>query len=801
MANSSLIVLPLERINHHEVGGKAKGLAKLTELGLKVPKGFVILNSSAQELKINEQIMSYYTTFIGNKPVAVRSSAIDEDGKSYSGAGQYATFLNIRGTKALEDSIKKCFESVKLERVQQYKANLSQSEEKRIAVIVQEMVEAKAAGVLFTRDPQTGKKVVVINAVEGLGDKLVSGTVQGEQYVLDFTGKEIKYFGSEEKKLLSATQLQQLVQEALKAEEYFGYPLDMEWAIDRTGQIVWLQARPITTVENIDLNELDTPAFADHFYTRANVGEMLPGAVTPLSISVFAEAIDIGLYWMYKKVGAANKKERLRYVCNFYNHLFFDITNMYQIISYVLGASKESFELNIFGRIVEETEGHISPHKPFLLRLINGLKYGIFVNGHNKALRKLKKLNKNFAIHGDTPLELYDDINAKLDDLFKGYFYHYQVSANSGAMNSALTAFLGNGEFNEEALAKAALLLSDINDIESANILQSLEEIAEVIMSDEKLHNNFLALSSEDEQLAWLMSPASKQAGKLFTTFLQRHGHRCIREAELREQEWASDPKQPLRTIISLVKTPKTKFEVKAPDIKKVCRELNISGIKKKLFLQIYEKAKAGMRNRELSKSLIIKVQSHFRRAYKQLGEKLTESKVLPDPDLIYFLTHSEIGELLKANKKELVSRAQKRRKLFSQQKLLNFPELSYGKPEPLPDQEIDVEAKKVLSGVPVSRGKAKGRAHIVRSIEDAEQLEPEEIMVAEFTDIGWSPYYSRIAGLVTEIGGSLSHGAIVAREYGLPLVSGIKNATKIIKNGQMLLIDGDKGIVKLLDQ
>ena len=375
MDKERILLLPLEKIDGHEVGGKAQGLAKLKEIGLKVPTSFVIVApTNGDEIKLDKKILTYYREKLGDsKPVAVRSSAIDEDGYYHSNAGQYVSFLNVKGEQELARSIKKCFESVDLQRVKEYKKNLSQSTEKRMAVIVQEMVDAQVAGVLFTRDPQTGEEKIIINAVEGLGNKLVDGTTQGEQYVTDFEGQVIEK-SIESNGLLNAEQLKEMVHEALNAEKHFGCPLDMEWAIDKTGHIIWLQARPITTISSTSITELDTPAFSDHVYTKANVGEMLPGAVTPLSISVFAEAIDIGLVWMYRKIGAISKKEKPRFICNFYNHLFFDLSNMYRVISAVLGASKESFELNIFGRIVPETTEYIPKNKTLPIRLLNGLK-------------------------------------------------------------------------------------------------------------------------------------------------------------------------------------------------------------------------------------------------------------------------------------------------------------------------------------------------------------------------------------------------------------------------------------------
>jgi pyruvate,water dikinase len=178
----------------------------------------------------------------------------------------------------------------------------------------------------------------------------------------------------------------------------------------------------------------------------------------------------------------------------------------------------------------------------------------------------------------------------------------------------------------------------------------------------------------------------------------------------------------------------------------------------------------------------------------------LVEQGALPEVDLIYFLTHQELGEMIVSKDPKYVKKAFIRKRLLPEQERLKFAHVNIGAPKPTSSTfDFAIKGAK-LSGTPLSRGQVIGRARIITSVEDAKKLQKGEIMVAGYTDIGWSPYYALIAGLVTEVGSALSHGAVVAREYALPLVSNVQNATEIIRDGDIISIDGASGTVVIID-
>jgi len=205
--------------------------------------------------------------------------------------------------------------------------------------------------------------------------------------------------------------------------------------------------------------------------------------------------------------------------------------------------------------------------------------------------------------------------------------------------------------------------------------------------------------------------------------------------------------------------------------------------------------SRTGVRNREYSKSKLIKVFDALKHGYVKLANLLVEEHRLPDADAIYFLTHKELHCLVNRGRPDLVKKSLQRRRLLNAQSELTFDENYIGMPTP---KKIDVVAAgDILTGTAVSVGIATGTARVVKSLEDAAKLQKGKIMVAGFTDIGWTPYYCLIEGLVTEVGSALSHGGVVAREYALPFVTNISGATSIIKTGDIITIDGATGTVR----
>ena len=214
----------------------------------------------------------------------------------------------------------------------------------------------------------------------------------------------------------------------------------------------------------------------------------------------------------------------------------------------------------------------------------------------------------------------------------------------------------------------------------------------------------------------------------------------------------------------------------------------------------ILPKAHNAIRRREHSKSQLVQLAHRFKLAFRSLGERMASEGIIPDADLVFFFSTAELSGFIAEPSASAMQHALARRDALDYQQQFEFPEISVGLPLPLEPQPVDI-ADRVLQGRPASRGIVEGIVRVAHTLQEAAELEPWEILVTPITDIGWTPYFSLIGGLVTDLGSSVSHGAVIAREYGLPCVVNARQATRFLQTGNRVLLDGDKGTVVLLPE
>ncbi len=788
-------ILRLEDIRDEAVGGKAEGLARLIRAGLRVPPGFVIVDARPGALPDG---LSEALRHLGDGPVAVRSSALGEDGADASFAGQYETVLDVESEQAVADAIELCLQSLRSARAAAYQesqAGEAGDEATRMCVVVQRMVPARAAGVLFTADPVSDRRAhIVIDAVAGLGEALVSGHASPDHLVCDRAGRVIEQRLAGDAPVLDAPAVARLVEEALHAERVLGTLLDMEWAVDAEGLLHWLQARPITTL-GPDLHELDTPLFAhDDVYTRCNIGEMFPGACTPLSYSFTAWGIDVGMQMMQRDVGLATGiMPHMRFVGMHAGHLFLNMSAMAETAGGALGSSNEDLALSITGRPLDEIQMKAPPAPAWPRRLANALRYGRYLFSRGRARREIAKLARelSFAEH-ETAAETWREIDEKRELNAWAMHWHLISSASSGVLTPTLIGVLAGGATpTDEHQAQAAALLAGAEGVESADIVAGAERVERAILARPDADARFVDADVE-AALAWLRDPASEEAHRAFVAYLERHGHRAIKELELRQPEWRHDPTPLVRSLQVALRglrdggaaAPGHAAPAPAQPEGRFMRWLTA-------------RAREAVRAREETKSGLVAVAAAFKHGYRQLGAQMAAEGMLPDADAVFFLDHAELGRCI-AGDATLAERAVARREAHALQSKLRFPDVFVGLPEPeVPDVQVGVRS---VTGAPVSRGRVVGRVRVVHDLAEAEALERGEILVAPITDVGWTPYFSLIAGLVTDVGSAVSHGAVVAREYGLPAVVNTRFATDVFATGDLVELDGDHGIVRILE-
>jgi len=765
---------------YSSAGGKAKGLDLLVRHQFPVPKGFVITAIDP----VDEEAVYRAFDALNVEWVSVRSSASNEDQSTVSNAGQYETCLFVDRIHLLE-SIGKCLASSDSRRVRDYARHFDLSAAS-MSIVVQEMVDSEKAGVLFTAGPNNGS-AILIEAVKGQGEQLVSGQVEARRYEISR-----KYYRPCGDDLLSDDEVRQLYEVGKKIRTVFGEEKDVEWAL-KDGKLFLLQMRPVTT-ETIDIEEFDREDdISGHLFTKRNVGEMMPGAVTPLTLSTSAKAIDYGMRYMLWLAGAyqsPDEEEPLRLISSISGHLFFDMSLLYNMHARVSIANPQSMNLSIMGEYHDYPPVTVPFSHPFI-RFVNSIKFLKYVFSGHRAMKQFDALlTRVHFVRTSSYKDLYKSIDSNLALLDKSLTYHYASSSYSGSATSTLYMMLDK-YFPDKKVYQSFLsgLLSNIPHIESADILSRLQEIAQLIKKAEPEAGCF----SAGDLLAFINDHS--EIRQKYQEFLQHHGHRCIKEAEMRNKPWREDAIPLMNYLSSIISSPMNLVQGEGSINYRKEFSFIRNPLLKTAAITYAKKARQAVVDREYTKSRLIEIIDRFKTQYARLAGLLLGADLLSDADLIYFLTHEEIGRLVEEqDAPRLLSLAIRRRKAFALQEELSFDDIYIGKPTANVCDEGQNDG--VLSGIPVSNGECEGTVRIVDSPEDANLLQKGEIMVAKFTDIGWTPYYSVVKGLITEIGSSLSHGAVVAREYGLPTLVNVKGATKRLKNGDHIMMDASRGTI-----
>ena len=784
-------ILSLDEITDRSCGGKAFGLSQLIEMGFSVPAGFVIRNAKVQTYLSD---LNDFHLALESEKVAVRSSAIDEDGDDASFAGQYDTILNVTNEFELRDAIERCVKSAESNLVRSYQQERTRLANTGMNVIVQSMVNAHVSGVVFTADPITARRDrLLIDAVSGLGERLVSGEATPDHYEINLANDIVVRHLVNNASLLNDKEILLISDQAKRAAAIAGHPLDLEWAISEDGVLYWLQSRPITTLPS-DLNEFDTVLpNPNDLLTTSNVSEMMPGAVCPLTISFTGGGIDYGLQDMQVKVGVRKIiDDNWQVTAAAFGHLFLNLTGNLHISAGVLGASADQAAQTLCGRIVPELKE--LPAKPWWMRLRNTFKLLKYcINAPSVVVQFTAELEQFAIVEKKNSAQMWDELAGKL------WFFNYcmAVHIQSSALSGFLCAIVENmvssksNDSTVEEQAEAIRLLSGAKGIESVLMVEQLDKLIDKIASRSDVVVGFQGAVIKDA-LAWLHS--TKALSDEFKRFLDLHGHRGVRELCMRDLSWRDN----LDPLIQSMQAAVQARLVPSKSNKKNDEATNLSQLSRGLRW-ILPKAHNAIRRRELTKSQLVELAYRFKVAFSQLGRLMMSDGLLPDDDLVKFFSLDELSSFIKNPCNEAIEHALARRSALEFQQNLSFPDISIGHPEPLdPDPIVGAETD-FIQGRPASRGIAEGFVRVAHNIEEAALLRPEEILITPITDIGWTPYFSLISGLVTDLGSSVSHGAVIAREYGLPCVVNTRCATRVFKTGDRVSIDGSLGTVVLV--
>lgn len=803
---------------------KVEDRVQIREISRKIRK---IIMEVEIPSDVGKAVAHYLSRFGEEHAYAVRSSATAEDLPHASFAGQQDTFLNITGKEAILQHISKCWASLFTDRAVIYRMQKGfDHSQVYLSVIVQRMVFSHASGILFTADPITSnRKALSIDASFGLGEALVSGLVSADCYkvqedkIVDkrIATKKLAIYGREEggtetqqldpdqqkTQTLTDQQILQLARIGRQIETHFGFPQDIEWClVDNTFYIV--QSRPITTLYPIpEANDEE-----NHVYVSVGHQQMMTDPMKPLGLS----------FWLLTTNAPMRKAG---------GRLFVDVTHML--------ASPDSRKMIL---------GGMGQHDPLMKdALMTIIERGDFIKflptdkreqssdisdksllpkGSRTQIENEPTIVSDLIKRSQSSIEeLKQNIQTKVgSDLFdfilediqrlKKILFDPQSSAVFMAAIDASSWINDNmKEWLGEKNVADTLSQSVPNNITSEMGL-ALLDVADVIRPyPEVIH--YLQHVKDDNFLDELVKiDGGQETQDAIIAYLNKYGMRCAGEIDITKTRWSEKPITLVPMILNNIKNIEPnasyrKFEQgrrvalkKEQDLLDRLKQLPEGEQKAKETKRMIDVIRNFIGYREYPKYGMVNRYFVYKQALLKEAEQLVQEGVIHEKEDIYYLTFEEFHEVVRTNKLDyrVISERKDEYKLYEKltppRVITSDGEIIAGeyKRENLPSEAI--------VGLPVSSGVIEGRARVIINIEDAD-LEDGDILVTSFTDPSWTPLFVSIKGLVTEVGGLMTHGAVIAREYGLPAVVGVENATKLIKDGQRIRINGTDGYIEIL--
>lgn len=746
-----------ESLNSIQVGAKAANLSLLKKWGYNVPDGWVV--KAGDDI---DKLTQFFQPSSSN-PLVVRSSALDEDSLNASAAGIYQSFLHITDTVKLRQAIINCFSSYHTSIAINYRQS-KQKEDKGIAVIIQQQIKGIYSGVAFSRDPVNQlEDSVCIEAIEGMGLQLVSGEITPQQYKVNFPDKTLE---GEENHQIPANILITIATIAREIENICqGIPQDIEWTYD--GEKVWLlQARPITTLQPL--------------WTRKIAAEVIPGVIKSLTWSI-NKPLTCGVWGDIFTIVLGKKAKSLDFnqtATLHYHRAYFNATLLGDIFL-LMGLPPESLEFLTRGSKFTKPPLMTTFQNFFgLWRLLQKeLKLEQdFINDNDRyfapILDELKEINPDTL----SPQELLYRIDNILESLKKATYY---------SIFSPLSYALRQEIFK---VSPQDLDNNQIPEIASLNELKSIAIDTKNLISHSDLNNleidnypSFFAYLAELNEGECVLNRLDK--------WLDKYGYLSEVATDISVSRWLENGRE--------MKIMFTKFVMEKENISMANKPINninwkIKNVQKRLNL----KGKVT----EIYSQLL----AYLRYSFLALEKQWLENNILIKKGDIFFLTLDEITNAItqKNNNIHLTSLIQQRQYQWEEsKKITSIPYLIYGQ-----SPHIDLIYKYTpissdlrFMGIGASAGIIEGKIKIVSTLTQAKDINSQTIIVVPYTDSGWTTILAQAGGIIAEVGGKLSHGAIIAREYQIPAVMDIHHATEIFKDGQLVRLNGNEGTVEIL--
>ncbi|MBE9216738.1 glycerol-3-phosphate acyltransferase [Plectonema cf. radiosum LEGE 06105] len=737
------------------VGNKAARCSEIKRIGYPVPKGWVLTPMDEPEMLID------YLQPSDLSPLAVRSSALGEDTEEASAAGQYESVLNVTTKEGLLQAINTVRASYEHPDAVQYRRDrLGRSEaegnfkEAAMAVLIQQQVQGVFSGVAFSRDPITQESdAVVIEATAGSAAQVVSGRYTPEQYRAFVVKTEnLSSVHLEGEGQVPAVLIKQVAYLTRQIEQYYhGIPQDIEWSYD--GQTLWiLQVRPITTLLPI--------------WTRKIAAEVIPGIIHPLTWSI-NRPLTCGVWGGIFAIVLGERALGLDFnqtATLHFSRAYFNASLLGQIFRR-MGLPAESLEFLTRGaKMSKPPLNSTLSNLPGLLRLLTR---------EFSLSRDFKRDYRKRFVPGLTELKQQSLLELDQAQLLERIEYILELlrSATYYSIMAPLSAAIRQGIFKPKD--------SQI-DNSAAPEVAALRELAELAYSAKLILPDFDP-ETLFEDLA--VSTPGQKILEQFEAFINRYGYLSDVGTDIAVPTWREEPEAVKLLFVQLMQgnqPPANKRNRRGVVQRRVDLKGRVTEVYSRLLAQL-------------------------RWSFIALERNWLQNSLLQQPGDIFFLEIEEVQKIIRDADDQLInylrSLVEMRRNQLREDSQLNpAPLLVYGNAPPVSIfvSNSSLLADGMLTGIPASHGQVEGRVKVLRNLQSIPDIDKQTILVVPYTDSGWAALLTRAGGLIAEAGGRLSHGAIIAREYGIPAVMDVHNATWLLQDGQRVRVDGSRGIIEV---
>jgi pyruvate,water dikinase len=767
-----------------KVGFKAKQIRFLSEAGLRVPTTYVCTVKAYDEYihdpqsvlnRICDEVEGLLTK---GRRYSIRSSANLEDGETLSFAGQFETHLNVRSIGQLEKAIISIWDSTRADRVQAYlNRSLGSCHDLKMAVIIQEMVNAKSSGVVFTRNPVNGLDEVVVEAVSGLGNSLAQGRVTPGRWVYKWGSCIERPVKSE----ADIRVLDEIILQATTLAKKYRKPLDLEWAYDGN-ELYWLQLRPITGLKGIN------------YYSNKISKEFMPGIIKPLIWSINILVVNTSWKKLFiELIGQAARRIDINKLAkSFYYRAYFNMGIIGDIFQ-LLGMPRESIEL-LLGI---EVPGAVKPKfRPSLKTFMYLPRIAVFVIRRSIFRRKVERF---FTTQGNK----YDGyIHQNIDELNESTtldFIEQLLRENSFASYYVIIVQLLMGFYN---MVLSRILRRMGVDAQMIDFSQVRKEIRAIDPSYHlsQLREHYDNLTDENkESILQAKDITLTDSSKLvdfkrrFDEFLLKFGHMSDSGNDFSRVPWRETPDQ----VIRMVSEYGTHHIMRENVI--AIENITKNPLKAWILGYLYRRSVEFRIYRERVTFLYTYGYSLFRLYFLHLAKLFAEKGYFAKREDIFYLTLDEVRQVVNRGimDNEMAIEMQRRKQEIEECKDIELPGTIIGDALPVPVIKGNISNR--LRGVAASKGYSEGQVRVIKGQEDFFKAEDGDILVIPFSDVAWTPLLLKAKAIISESGGMLSHCAIVAREHNIPAVVSVPGILKL-EDRTWVVVDGYQGEVLVRD-